>query len=174
MQLPDRDEAKTWKGLTVVDGDGERLGMCEGVFADTDTGAPEWIDVDVQDAGRTFVPALDAVEVQGQLRVRFARSMIATAPHVGDREQLSKDDDVALYDHYGVDYSTSDSPDGTSRSAETTSASPRTSIAASTCSERTRRSLSAWSAAGTSSSSAPSEGVPSTRATACGPRAVTW
>jgi hypothetical protein len=43
MDLPDRAEAKSWQGRDVVDRDGEPLGRCHGVFADTDTGLPEWV-----------------------------------------------------------------------------------------------------------------------------------
>lgn len=109
MELPDRDEAKSWKGLTVVDRDGQHLGTCGGVFADTDTGVPEWLDVDVQGHGRSFVPALDVVELEGQVRVRFARDLVVSTPPVGDSEQLSKHDEMRLYDHYGVEYDASES-----------------------------------------------------------------
>ncbi len=45
MGLPDRDRATSWEGLRVVDRSGEPLGTCGGVFADTETGATEWLDV---------------------------------------------------------------------------------------------------------------------------------
>jgi hypothetical protein len=54
MDLPDRAEAKSWQGRDVVDRDGEPLGRCHGVFADTDTGLPEWVLVDV--GGRPSSP----------------------------------------------------------------------------------------------------------------------
>ena len=47
MQLPDRKEAKSWEGLPVVDRDGASIGRCDGVYADTDTGVTEWLDVGV-------------------------------------------------------------------------------------------------------------------------------
>jgi len=109
MELPDRREAKSWEGLPVVDRDEQVLGVCRGVFADTDTGVPEWFDVDVQGHARSFVPALDATEIDGKVRVGFTREQVLAAPHVGDAEQLSKRDEMRLYDHYGVEYTASDS-----------------------------------------------------------------
>lgn len=109
MQLPDRDAAKSWEGLLVVDRDGEHLGDCNGVFADTDTGATEWLDVQVQGRRRTFVPALDATEADGRVKVSFRREMVLAAPQVGDPAQLSKSDEKVLYDHYRVGYDASDS-----------------------------------------------------------------
>ena len=109
MELPDRTEAKSWEGHTVVDRDEAVLGTCRGVFADTDTGVTEWLDVDVQGHTRSFVPALDATEVGGRVRVGFLREQVLSAPKVGDSEQLSKRDEMRLYDHYGVEYTASDS-----------------------------------------------------------------
>ena len=40
MELPDRSQARSWEGKDVVDRDGQRLGRCVGVFADTATGVP--------------------------------------------------------------------------------------------------------------------------------------
>ena len=102
MQLPDRKEAKSWEGLPVVDRDGTAIGRCDGVYADTDTGLPEWLDVGVPEAGRAFVPALGAQARDGAVRVAFTRALVVSAPHVGDAVQLSKADERTLYAHYGV------------------------------------------------------------------------
>ena len=64
MELPDRSQARSWEGKDVVDRDGQRLGRCVGVFADTATGVPEWLHVDVEGHVRSFVPALEAAEAR--------------------------------------------------------------------------------------------------------------
>ena len=102
MELPDRSQARSWEGKDVVDRDGQRLGRCVGVFADTATGVPEWLHVDVEGHVRSFVPALEAVESDGTVRVRFAREAVTEAPAVGDDEQLSKAEEIELYRHYGI------------------------------------------------------------------------
>ena len=102
MELPDRSQARSWEGKDVVDRDGQRLGRCVGVFADTATGMPEWLHVDVEGHVRSFVPALEAAEDGGTVRVRFGREAVLGAPSVGDDEQLSKAEEIELYRHYGV------------------------------------------------------------------------
>ncbi|MDP9467003.1 MAG: PRC-barrel domain-containing protein, partial [Actinomycetota bacterium] len=102
MELPDRSQAKSWEGKDVVDRDGQRLGRCVGVFADTATGMPEWLHIDVEGHVRSFVPALEAAESDGTVRVRFARETVLAAPAVGDDEQLSKAEEIELYRHYGI------------------------------------------------------------------------
>ena len=102
MELPDRSQARSWEGKDVVDSDGSRLGRCVGVFADTATGQPEWLHIDVEGHVRSFVPAIDAVEHDGAVRVRFSRSAVLGAPSVGDDVQLSKAEEIELYRHYGV------------------------------------------------------------------------
>ncbi len=104
MDLPEQTEAMNWEGASVVDPDGEPLGRCTGVFADVDTGATEWVTVAVEEHRRLFIPALDATETGGTLRVRFARGDVLAAPRVGDDEELSKADEVRLYEHYGVEH----------------------------------------------------------------------
>lgn len=108
MDLPDRAEARTWQGREVVDRDGASLGRCHGVFADTDTGVPEWVLVDVDDR-RAFVPAGDAEQQDEQVRVQFSRDQVLSAPDVGDVSQLTEQDEQVLYTHYGVAFSTSES-----------------------------------------------------------------
>ncbi len=110
MTLPERDVAKGWQGRLVLDQDGERLGECTGIFADAASGATEWLEVAVQGHRRCLLPALNALEVGGQVRVAFRRAAVLSAPHVGDDTELSKRDDIALYRHYGVHYSASASP----------------------------------------------------------------
>ncbi len=110
MTLPERDVAKGWQGRLVLDQDGERLGECTGIFADAASGATEWLEVAVEGHRRCLLPALNALEVGGQVRVAFRRAAVLAAPHVGDDTELSKRDDIVLYQHYGVHYSASASP----------------------------------------------------------------
>jgi len=110
VTLPERDVAKGWQGRLVSDQDGERLGECTGIFADAASGATEWLEVAVEGHRRCLLPALNALEVGGQVRVAFRRAAVLSAPHVGDDTELSKRDDIVLYRHYGVHYSASASP----------------------------------------------------------------
>jgi hypothetical protein len=106
MELPDRGQAKSWEGCEVLDVDGEALGTCVAVFADADTGVTEWLQVDVTGLGRSFVPALDAADVDGKVRVRFTAVAVRGAPRVDRDQELSQAQERSLYDHYGVPVST--------------------------------------------------------------------
>jgi hypothetical protein len=124
MGLPGREAAADWVGKTVVDREGTELGPCTAVFADDDTGLPEWMYVDV--AGEsTVVPVLDATETAGRVTVVVARSQVTAAPSVGETRALSQEQEVELYRHYGIEYSreASDSvlPAGAVEPSETTS-----------------------------------------------------
>jgi len=110
VTLPERDVAKGWQGLVVLDQDGELLGERTGIFADAASGATEWLEVAVEGHRRCLLPALNALEVGGQVRVAFRRAAVLSAPQVGDDTELSKRDDIVLYRHYGVHYSASASP----------------------------------------------------------------
>jgi len=85
VRLPERDVAKGWQGRLVLDQDGERLGECTGIFADAASGATEWLEVAVEGHRRCLLPALNALEVSGQVRVAFRRAAVLAAPHVGCR-----------------------------------------------------------------------------------------
>jgi len=110
VTLPERERAEGWQGRLVLDQDGERLGECTGIFADAASGATEWLEVAVEGHRRCLLPALNALEVGGQVRVAFRRAAVLAAPHVGDDTELSKRDDIVLYRHYGVHYSAAASP----------------------------------------------------------------
>ena len=135
MDLPDSTQATSWEGMEVVDRDGQPLGRCVGVFADTETGLTEWLDVDVTGHTRSFVPAIDATAADGTVRVRFTRDAVVSAPSVGDQQQLSKADEHTLYRHYDVPVSSdADSvlPAGVDASSGTTTTDTTTPTSTST------------------------------------------
>ncbi|MGY1708494.1 PRC-barrel domain-containing protein [Geodermatophilus sp. SYSU D00758] len=101
MDLPDRDEARTWVGLTVVDREGAEIGRCTAVFADEATGRPEWVSAEL-DGATVVVPVVDATEQAGQVRVTVTRDAVAAAPHRDAGRQLSEAEEADLYRHYGI------------------------------------------------------------------------
>ncbi|RFU22773.1 PRC-barrel domain-containing protein [Geodermatophilus marinus] len=101
MDLPDRDEARTWVGLTVVDREGAEIGRCTAVFADEATGRPEWVSADL-DGATVVVPVVDATEQAGQVRVTVTRDAVAAAPVRDAGPRLSEAEEAELYRHYGI------------------------------------------------------------------------
>ena len=110
MELPQRDEARSWLGLPVLDERGNALGTCEQLYADESTGTPEWAVVGLEDGRRAFVPLVDATARDGSVHVTFDHALVASAPSFPDSGRLTPEQDIVLYRHYGVPYSTKESP----------------------------------------------------------------
>lgn len=102
MSLPSRDAAAGWVDLVVDDAAGVEVGRCLRVYADLDTGEPEWLVV--ERAGRECVlPLVDAREFGGRISVSFPADLISAAPEPTGREGLSTEEEVVFYAHYGVE-----------------------------------------------------------------------
>ncbi len=101
MDSADPDVARGWVGKAVVDPSGAQIGMCTAVLTGDATGLPKWLCTDLG-GGAIFVPALDAVESGGQLRVAVSAVEVAGAPPVGPAGQLSQVQEATLNRYYGV------------------------------------------------------------------------
>ena len=99
----DIDTALEWRGRTVVDRDGDKIGKLEELYLD-DSDRPAWGAITTGLFGRrqSFVP-LSAMQPDGDdLRVPFEKSRVNDAPNVDPDAQLSDEDEDRLYRHYGV------------------------------------------------------------------------
>ena len=108
MTLPAKHGAKDWVGRTVVDRKGADIGVCAALLTDTATGVPEWMFVERGDV-TLVVPLLDATESGGRVHVTVTRAYADGAPRFGPTHELSRDQEAALYRHYGIEYSTATS-----------------------------------------------------------------
>jgi hypothetical protein len=108
MTLPDRDRTREWIGRTVVDRDGADIGVCAALFGDTATGLPEWMYVE-RDEATVIVPLLDAETRGDRVHVTVTRAHVDGAPRFALGNELSRAQEAALYQHYGIEYSTSTS-----------------------------------------------------------------
>jgi sporulation protein YlmC with PRC-barrel domain len=111
MSAPDIDTALDWQGRTVVDRSGEKIGKLEEIFLDAESGIPAWGAVVSGLFGRrqSLVP-LGEVDAAGadELRVPFDKEHVLAAPQAEPDVELSRDEEEALYGHYGFDYSSGD------------------------------------------------------------------
>jgi uncharacterized protein (TIGR02271 family) len=99
-------------GHTVYDSSHNKLGKIGQVYVDDTTGQPEWMTVNTGLFGtkETLVP-LEPAEVQGdEVMVPFRKDQIKDAPTVDTKAggQLSQEDEIRLYDHYGMSSGTTD------------------------------------------------------------------
>lgn len=111
MTLPDPKQVRTWGGKVLVDREGQPIGTVTQVYTDDDTGLPEWAATRLGEL-TVFMPLQDAVEADGQIRVRVRRDDVAKAPLVVDKDHLTQDDEARLYRHYGIPYSPARSRSG--------------------------------------------------------------
>jgi hypothetical protein len=104
MTLPTRDDAAGWIGNRVNDTDGVEIGTCIKIYADDDTEALEWIGVALTGGANAVVPIGGSTESGGAVTVAFARDTVVAAPVAASVDFLSREDEVALYEHYKVPY----------------------------------------------------------------------
>jgi sporulation protein YlmC with PRC-barrel domain len=101
----EKDRMLELRGGQLADSAGEQVGKLEEIYLDADTGEPEWALVHTGLFGtkRTFVPLAGATEQDGRLCVPLEQAKVKDAPHVEPDGQLTKDEEAALYRHYGIE-----------------------------------------------------------------------
>src|SRR3954449_8051311 len=97
------EDVQTWRGMTMVDPDGDKIGTIEDIFLDRQTGEPEWAAVKTGLFGlkSSFVPIRDAEVIgENEVRVPYQKEQIKDAPRVDDGE-LTPEEERRLWEHYG-------------------------------------------------------------------------
>jgi uncharacterized protein (TIGR02271 family) len=111
-------DIETWRGRTLVDRDGDKIGKVEDVYLDRSSGEPEWVAVKTGMFGSnvSFVPIHGADTAGDDLRVAYEKDLVKDAPNVDPDGELSPEEERRLYQHYGrgdYDEWTADSEDRT-------------------------------------------------------------
>jgi uncharacterized protein (TIGR02271 family) len=106
MLMPDIDTVRGWQGRTMVDGDGDRIGSIEGIYADDQSGEPEWALVKTGLFGTksSFVPIVQASERNDDVQVPYDKQLVKDAPRIEADQHLSEAEEQQLWRHYGLDY----------------------------------------------------------------------
>jgi uncharacterized protein (TIGR02271 family) len=106
-----------WRGSKAVDSNGEKIGTVEEIYADAETGKPEWVAVKTGMVGSklSFIPIAEASEAGGQVRVPYDNQRVKDAPAVEPEHELSQEEEANLYRHYGLSYSAASSDSGLPR-----------------------------------------------------------
>jgi hypothetical protein len=99
----DIDTALEWRGRTVVDRDGDKIGRLEELYLD-ESDRPAWGAVTTGLFGRrqSFVPLADLRPAGDDLQVPYEKDRVKDAPNVDPDEQLSGEEEDALDRHYGI------------------------------------------------------------------------
>ena len=100
-------EVYQWRGRTVVDRDGEKIGKLDEIYLDRETNEPEWALVKTGLLGTksSFVPLTGAASADDDVRVAHGKGQVKDAPSVDPDGELSQQEEEQLYRHYGLQYS---------------------------------------------------------------------
>src|SRR5918994_1896890 len=114
MTLPTIDQARSWRGLTLVPTDDEPVGRIEAIYVDRTSRQPEWalVNTGLFGSSRTFVPLADAAQRGDTVQVPHETSVVREAPRLEQDAELSEEDEARLYAHYGIQYTTDESSSG--------------------------------------------------------------
>jgi sporulation protein YlmC with PRC-barrel domain len=104
-----------WHGKELVDRDGETIGKLERVYFDVETEEPQFATVKEGFIGRhlTFVPLTGAIIGPDSIQVAVSRNQVKDAPTIQqDGDGLSPADESALYHHFELNYTPTDTTTG--------------------------------------------------------------
>jgi hypothetical protein len=116
MTLPTIEQARSWRGLTLVAIDDEPVGEIEAIYLDRTSSQPEWalVQTGLFGSARTFVPLADAAQRGDTVQIPQETSVVRQAPRLELDAELSEEDEARLYAHYGIAYTTEESASGLS------------------------------------------------------------
>ena len=99
----DIDTALAWRGKTVRDRDGEKVGTLGAIYLEGESDRPAYAGVKTGlfRSHESIVPLEGANEIDGDIHVPFALEAIKGAPNVDPDVALSEDEESTLYEHYG-------------------------------------------------------------------------
>ena len=100
----DIDTVLGWRGRTVRDRDGEKIGTLGDVYLDGETDRPAYAGVltGLFKRSESIVP-LSGIreEDDGDLRVPYEQDLVKTAPNIDPDAALTPDEEETLFAHYG-------------------------------------------------------------------------
>jgi uncharacterized protein (TIGR02271 family) len=117
--MPDLETVDTWQGRTLLDRDSSRIGTIDAIYLDDQTGQPEWALVNTGLFGTksSFVPLAQAFQSDNDVLVPYDKQLVKDAPRIDSDQHLSEADERQLWQHYGLDYDTTDRSVATSKDA---------------------------------------------------------
>jgi uncharacterized protein (TIGR02271 family) len=101
-------EAYGFRGRTMLDRDGDKIGKIDDIYEDKQTGQPEWALVNTGLFGtkKTFVPLRGASPVGEDVRVPVEKAHVKDAPGIDADGELSDTEERELFSHYDLGYET--------------------------------------------------------------------
>ena len=102
--MVDLDTALGWRGRTVRDRDGEKLGTLGQLYLESESDRPAYagIRTGLFKQHESIVPLAGMEEAEGDLRVPHSADRVREAPNVDPEVALGEEDEQLLADHYGA------------------------------------------------------------------------
>jgi sporulation protein YlmC with PRC-barrel domain len=100
----DIDTALSWRGKTVVDRDGEKIGKLGDVYLDRETDLPAYASVNTGLFGtqESFLLLADAEPDGDDIRVPHEKALVLDAPRIEPDVALTAHEERLLDEHYGA------------------------------------------------------------------------
>lgn len=96
-----------WHGKMLLDCEGEKIGKLQDVYVDIENDEPQFATVKEGFIGRhlTFVP-LGGIKIgPDELQAAVTKRLVESAPNIARHgEELSQEDESALYHHFEMNY----------------------------------------------------------------------
>lgn len=102
------ENLRDWRGKTVIDPEGGKIGELEAVYVDTASDEPIFITVRMTGLlGKlrlAFVPVAGASVSPNTVRVQHLKKLVRDAPSIGLDGELDAAREPELFQHYQLDY----------------------------------------------------------------------
>jgi uncharacterized protein (TIGR02271 family) len=95
----------SWKGRTVYDSKGDKIGKLGQLWTDGESGRPTWITVHTGLFGlnESFLPVQGLEEAGEDLRTPFTKEQVKDAPNFDpSADRIDRTEEERLYGHYGL------------------------------------------------------------------------
>src|SRR3954454_23519587 len=101
--MADLDTILGWRGKTVLDRDGEKVGTLGDLYLDRETDRPAYAGVrtGLFKRNESIVPLDGAREIDGDLQLPYPAAQIQEAPNVDPDVALTDEEEERLHAHYG-------------------------------------------------------------------------
>lgn len=101
------ENLRDWRDHDVVDVAGDKIGSLESLYFDTASDEPAFAAVQIGLPGRrrlVFAPLTGAVVAPRYLKLQVEKKTVRDAPSIDTDGELTKEQEPALYEHYGLAY----------------------------------------------------------------------
>ncbi len=104
--MSEMTSAYDWRGRTLKDRNGDKIGKIDELFVDRDTDKPEWalVNTGLFGSKSSFVPLAGATPEGEDVVAQVEAQQVKDAPKMSADDELSEQEEAQLFRHYGVAY----------------------------------------------------------------------